>query len=381
MVRLLNAYHPSRTLQLVGFEALIIAFSFGGAFMLHWDRESFEVLTGAAGMIQLVVTTGIYLICLYYLDTYDVRTISNRSDLIWRLFWVLGTASVILAGIEYFFPALIVLRGIFVLAIMISSALLLVVRIAFSKVLENPGEQMVLVGLSDFGCAVAREIRQRPDYGINILGYLDDGQARPNTPSAVPCLGSAADVEAVVAKTKVNTVVVASRERRGRLPVKELLRLRMNGVRICEVGELSEQILGMLAVENVQPSLLIFSDGFHLRRRLILFQRLYSFILSALGLIIMLPVIIAVAMAIKIDSEGPILYSQERVGKGGKTFRVFKFRSMKRNAEGANGACLGGGQGSASDAGRHVLAALPPRRVASTVECLERRNEPGRTTP
>jgi len=335
MVRLLNAYHPTRTLQLVLYEAMIIALSFVAAFMLRPDPEYYAVLAGGPGLIQLFLTTGTYLICLYYLDTYDVRTISNRSDLIWRLFWVLGTASVMLAGIEHFFPHLIVLRGIFVLAILISSALLLIVRITFSKVLENPGEPLILVGLSDFGCAVAQEMRMRPDIGFNVVGYIDDGQGLKNCGPPIPRLGSTDEIEQVVAKSGVNTLVVGSRERRGRFPVQELLRLRMNGVRVYEAAELAAQISGMIAIENVLPSSLIFSDGFRLRRRLVWLQRLYSFFLAALGILITLPVMVLVAIAIKTDSTGTIIYSQERVGKGGKTFRVFKFRSMKQNAESA----------------------------------------------
>jgi sugar transferase (PEP-CTERM system associated) len=337
MIRLLNVYHPSRTLQLVGYEAAIIALSFVAAFMFRWDPESYAILTGGAGLVQLFVITGTYLICLYYLDTYDIRTIGNRSELIWRLLWVLGTASVILAGIEYFFPNLIVLRGSFVLAIVISSALLLTGRVAFSKVLGNPGERMILVGLSDFGCTLAREIRLRTDVGINLLGYLDDGLKPETCPPSLPRLGSTSDLEEVVRKARVSTVIVASKDRRGRLPVNELLRLRVSGTRVFEVGELCEQIVGMIAVENVLPSWLIFSDGFRLRRRLVLFQRFYSFILAALGLLIMLPAMVLVALAIKLDSDGPVFYSQERVGKGGRTFRVHKFRSMKRDAESASG--------------------------------------------
>lgn len=337
MVRILNAYHPGRTLQLVGYEALIITLSFVAAFMLRWDPQYYRVLTGVAGLVQLFVTTGTYLVCLYYLDTYDVRTISNRSDLIWRLFWVLGTASVILGAIEYLFPKLIVLRGIFVLAIMISSALLLIVRIAFSKLLKNPGERMILVGLSDLSCAIAQQIRLRPDIGIDLVGYLDDGQGPPDSGPPLPRLGSTSEIEDVVAKSDVRTVVIGSRERRGRLPVKELLRLRMNGMRVYEAGELCEQIVGIIPVDQVLPSWLIFSDGFRLRRRLILFQRLYSFILSALGLLFMLPAMALTALAIKLDSEGPVLYSQERVGMSGRTFRLYKFRSMTRNAESTNG--------------------------------------------
>jgi sugar transferase (PEP-CTERM system associated) len=333
VIRLLHVYHPTRTILLVGYEVLLISLSFAVAMMLRWDPASYDALTGPAGLLQLVVTTGTYLLCLYYLDSYDIRMIINRSELIWRLFWVLGFASVMLAGVEYFTPSLIVVRDVYVLAITISLAFLLIARIVFSKLVRNPAERMVLIGLSDFGCTLAHQIQARPDLGIDILGYLDDGQTPTNFNPHLARLGSTNELIDVVAKTGVSTLVVASQERRGRLPMDELLRLRVGGTKICEAGTLCEQIVGKLPVESMLASSLIFCEGFGLRPKLTLAQRLYSLIFAALGLVVLLPVMVLVAIAIKLDSEGPILYSQERVGLRERTFTLYKFRSMRQGAE------------------------------------------------
>jgi sugar transferase (PEP-CTERM system associated) len=333
MVRLLNVYHPRRTILLIGCEALLIALSFVAAIMLLQGPKSHAVLTGTGGILQLVVTTAAYLLCLYYLDSYDVRMTTNRIELLWRLFCVLGTAGLILSGVEYLYPNLIVVGDIYILAILISLALLLPGRMAFSKILERPVERMIFVGLSDFGCALAQQIQQRPDLGIDLLGYVDDGTPPTTLNPPVARLGSTSELLEIVAKTRASTLVVASRDRRGRLPVNELVSLRLGGTKIYEAGTICEQVAGKLPVEDVRQSWLIFSEGFRIRRKLMAVQRIYSVILGALGMLITLPVMVLVALAIKLDSAGPVFYSQERVGLKGRTFKVYKFRSMSKDAE------------------------------------------------
>lgn len=333
MVRLLNVYHPSRTLFLAAYEALLIGLSFVVAVALRWNPESLATLTGLGGILQLTVTTGTFLLCLYYLDSYDGRIVYNRGEILWRLFWVLGIASIVISAVEHFFPDLIVVRDVYVLAITISLVLLIIARVAFAKVLRNPSERVILVGMSDFGCDLAREVQMRPELGIQLIGFVDDGTYSTSDNAPVPRLGSTSEIKEVVARSQVSTLVVASQERRGNLPVNDLVRLRVGGMKIYDLGTLCEQIVGKIPVENLLPSALIFSEGFGLRPKLIALQRFYSAVIAAVGLLISLPVIAVIAIAIKLGSEGPIFYSQERVGLDGSRFRVHKFRSMYHNVE------------------------------------------------
>jgi len=332
MVRLLNVYHPSRTLFLVGYEAVLIGLSFVAAVMLRWNSESLTTLTGFAGMLQLGLTTGTYLLCLYYLDSYDGRIIRNRGELLWRLFWVLGIASIAISATEHFFPDLIVVRDVYVLAITISLVLLIAARVAFAKVLRSPVDRVILVGMSDFGSALAEEVQMRPEFGIELIGFVDDGlSSSANTPLAR--LGSTADIKQIVAESRATTLIVASKERRGSLPVNDLVRLRVGGMKIYDIATLCEQIVGKIPLENLLPSALIFTEGFGLRPKLIALQRFYSAVIAALVLLVSLPVFALIAIAIRLESKGPVFYSQERVGLNGCVFRVHKFRSMYHNVE------------------------------------------------
>lgn len=333
MVRLLNVYHPSRTLLLAAYEALLIGLSFVAAVALRWNSESLATLTGFGGILQLGVTTGTFLLCLYYLDSYDGRIVCNRGELLWRLFWVLGIASIVISALEHFFPDLIVVRDVYVLAITISLGLLITARIAFAKVLRSPSERVILVGLSDFGCDLAKEVQMRPELGIQLIGFVDDGAYSNLESTPLARLGSTSEIKEVVARSRVSTLVVASQERRGNLPVNDLVHLRVGGMKIYDLGTLCEQIVGKIPVENLLPSALIFSEGFGIRPKLIAVQRLYSTVIAAVGVLVLLPVIGLIAIAIKLGSEGPVFYSQERVGLDGRSFRVHKFRSMYHNVE------------------------------------------------
>jgi sugar transferase (PEP-CTERM system associated) len=336
MVRLLNVYHPSRTLLLAAYEALLIGLSFVAAVALRWNPDSMSALTGFGGILQLSVTTGTYLVCLYYLDSYDGRIVCNRGEVLWRLFWVLGIASLVISALEYLFPSLIVVRDVYLLGITISLVLLIIARIAFARVLQNPAERVILVGMSDFGCDLAREVQMRPELGIQLIGYVDDG-TYPTADAPLARLGSTADMKEVVAKSRVSTLIVASRERRGNLPVDDLVRLRIGGMKIYDLGTLCEQIVGKIPVENLLPSALIFSEGFGLRPKLVALQRVYSAFIAAVALFVALPLIALVAIAIRLGSKGPVFYSQDRVGLDGRLFPVYKFRSMYHNVESETG--------------------------------------------
>jgi sugar transferase (PEP-CTERM system associated) len=131
----------------------------------------------------------------------------------------------------------------------------------------------------------------------------------------------------------VDRIIVALDERRGKFPLEQLLYCRLKGIRVDDGIAFTEQMAGKLSVENLHPSFLIFSDGFKRSAILKKLKRGLDILGSVLGLTLFIPVNLIVSIAIKLDSMGPILYRQERVGKDGKIFRLLKFRSMYMDAE------------------------------------------------
>jgi len=146
-------------------------------------------------------------------------------------------------------------------------------------------------------------------------------------------LGDYSEIPALCRKGHVDRIIVALDERRGNFPVEQLLLCRLKGIRVDDGMTFTEELAGKLSLENLRPSSLIFSDGF---KRSIIFKRIkrgLDVLLSIVGLAVAIPINVLVSVAIKIDSSGPILYKQERVGKDGKIFRLLKFRSMREGAE------------------------------------------------
>jgi lipopolysaccharide/colanic/teichoic acid biosynthesis glycosyltransferase len=141
----------------------------------------------------------------------------------------------------------------------------------------------------------------------------------------------------LVQKMKIDVVVVALEDRRGHLPTEELLRCRLGGIAVMEREAVYERITGKIAVEALRPSYLIFNEGFAHSPKKELVKRAVDLVLAAAGVVLTWPLMIATAIAIRLDSPGPVLFKQERIGQDGLPFTVLKFRSMRADAEKSSG--------------------------------------------
>ena len=141
----------------------------------------------------------------------------------------------------------------------------------------------------------------------------------------------------LVKALKVDVVVVALDDRRRHLPTEALLRCRLAGVSVQEREALYEHITGKIAVEAMRPSYLIFNEGFGSSLPAEIAKRTLDIVLSTIGLLLTWPLMILTAIAVRLDSPGPILFTQERVGRDGVSFTLYKFRSMRSDAETATG--------------------------------------------
>jgi sugar transferase (PEP-CTERM system associated) len=147
---------------------------------------------------------------------------------------------------------------------------------------------------------------------------------------------------AVVQRERIDKIIVALPERRGKLPVEALLACRMQGVEVEDGTSFYEHLSGKVMLENIRPSWLIFAAGFSGSPLQRLFKRLLDLVLSVLVTALSLPLLPWIALAIKLESRGPVLFSQERVGENGRHFVLYKFRSMQTDAEAATGPVFAG---------------------------------------
>jgi len=140
-------------------------------------------------------------------------------------------------------------------------------------------------------------------------------------------------LSSIVAEHQITTVLIALHDRRGQLPVESLLGLRILGVEVLDACSFYEKISGRLLVQSLRPSNLIFGDGFCRPSPLRVSKRFLDVIFCIVGCVLAIPFFIILSILIKIDSRGPVLYRQERVGEKGKPFMLMKFRSMYEDAE------------------------------------------------
>jgi sugar transferase (PEP-CTERM system associated) len=151
-------------------------------------------------------------------------------------------------------------------------------------------------------------------------------------------IGGIGDIPGIVRARNIDRVVVSLSDARGTLPMDALLEMKMSGVRFDYLASIYERYTGKIAVENLRPSWLIFSAGFRTTPRVLAVKRSIDVVVASVGLIIALPIMALVAAAVKATSTGPALYHQRRVGERGSTFLVYKFRSMRADAERTSGA-------------------------------------------
>jgi sugar transferase (PEP-CTERM system associated) len=233
-------------------------------------------------------------------------------------------------------------RGVFAVASALVITLVVAWRLAFMWLTKRvaPRERLLLVGTNPAAVDLARELfGRRQELGVEIVGFVDPDPSRVGAPVINPgVIGTIDDIPFLVSKFSVDRVVVSLSEARGRLPMDRLLDIRLqNGVAFDHLASVYEEYTGKIALENLRPSWLIFSEGFRKTRLLLAVKRALDLTLALCGLVLAAPIVLLVAVLVKLTSQGPVLYHQERVGLNGRIFTVHKFRTMAVDAEAQSG--------------------------------------------
>lgn len=317
----------------------------GAVVLAAWLRlgwYAWVVLTVEQGLEKALFIAVTCQMCLYFADLYNPRVINDRRELFVRTVQALGATSFLLAASYYWFPGLVLGRGIFVLSAFLVIGVVIGWRLIFEWFVSRvgPGERLLLVGTSAAAITLARELYElRRQLGVEIVGFIDPDPSRVGASVINPgVIGTVDDIPAIVRARGVDRVVVSLAESRGALPMNTLLEMKVDGVAFAHLASVYEEYTGKIAVENLRPSWFIFSDGFRKTSWLPVVKRMLDVILSVTGLALATPVMGFLALLIKATSDGPALYHQERVGLRGRVFTVHKFRSMWLNAEAATGA-------------------------------------------
>jgi len=250
------------------------------------------------------------------------------------------------AFIFYSLPSWKYGRGLFLLQmiltwIFISGWRLIIFNLFIPSKKEK--EDVIIIGMGESGVAISN-ILKNGNSPYNVIGFLDDDQDKlKNGSSPQNVLGQTKDLLKVASEKGVNTAILAVTNNRGPSFIKNILDAKMKGIKIHDMPTIYERFTERIPVGYIYDEWLLFSEGFHLLSHSFMskFKRLIDFGVSSFLLLLCLPILLATALAIRLDSKGPVLYKQKRVGKDGHVFEVYKFRSMVANAE-ENGAVWAG---------------------------------------
>ena len=330
-----------RTAVLVGFETLLILAVVAFAAWLRLGSWMWEIVANEQGGWKILLVAAVTQACLYYADLYNVRFISDRREMFIRAVQALAGASFILAAVYFWFPDLVIGRGVFLISAAFVIAVVIGWRVVFawSSRRVRPRERLLLVGTGPGAVELARELfDRRHELGVEIVGFVDPDPARVGAPVINPgVVGAVEDIPAIVKASGVDRVVVSLSDARGKLPMERLLDMRLDGVAFDHLASVYEQYTGKIAVENLRPSWLIFSEGFRKSRLLSMAKRTADVTIGSVALLVGLPLMALLAVAVRLTSRGPVLYHQTRVGLNGRLFTVHKFRTMRDDAEADTG--------------------------------------------
>ena len=276
--------------------------------------------------VTLIVATA--LAAFYYNDLYDFERSHALGHMFTRLCRAVGVTAMLLAGAYALFPTLGVGGPAASYALLLTLGAVTTSRAAVYVLAKREPfvERVVIMGRSALAADLADQLRRRADLAMRFIGFVGEPMVAPQ---AGPHLGAYTDIGDVVRRHRPDRIFVAMPDRRGNLPVAELLSCRFRGV-VIEEGTLAyERLTRRLAVESLTPSALIFGDGFHVSLLQQALQRVVSVVVSAIGLVVAAPLMAVIAVVTKLESPGPVFFVQERIGLGGHPFRVIKFRTMR----------------------------------------------------
>ncbi|HEY9506496.1 MAG TPA: TIGR03013 family XrtA/PEP-CTERM system glycosyltransferase [Gemmatimonadales bacterium] len=284
---------------------------------------------------RFLEVSGILVFILYLGDLYQPRQASTQRETVARLLICGGVAGVIIAAVGFAFPMLRLGRTAFLQMFVFAIPGLAVWRGAILGAWSQ--QQMTLrvlvLGTGQVGRLIT-DLQPTSARPFRVIGFLDDTpEAADMVPEGHVLLGKTQDLDVLVEETRPNIVVIAQIDRRGHFPTKALLECRLRGIRVEDWPSFYEKATGKILVTAVRPSWLIFSDGFVKTPRTEIIKRLFDITVSLAGLLLSLPLMIVAAAAVKLESRGPILYRQPRLGQNGCVFILNKFRSMRQDAE------------------------------------------------
>ncbi len=330
---ILKKYYPSRNIFFFLGEGFLIFLAINGVYFFFKGPDLYTAALDLYALRAFSVTL-IFQTSLYFFDLYDLSAENSVAEDFVRITQAFGVGCVALGIVYFIIPVIMISTRIFWVGYVAICGSIFFWRFLYKYVLDRKmfSQPIVLIGVGSLAAKIADEITKKRDSGYKIVSLIGK-RADHTLPDNVPLSSDIDGLPELCRKNKVEKIVVALGDRRGKTPIRSLLRCKLAGLTIVEGITFYEGLTGKVLVEKVNPSWLIYSSGFKVYRWSIFIKRLVDLIVSFCGLLFSLPVTLLSAAIIKIESPGPVFYTQERVGEKGQVFNVIKFRSMRSDAE------------------------------------------------
>ena len=334
MIRLFKHYIPNAVLLLGLLDFILLLLAAEAGWLIRADQIGMLVEPIHTRIPQMLSFAASLMLAMIAVGVYGAQATQSIRFAAARLIVAISLGVIFLALIFFLVPSLTFWRSNLFYAMLVAMGLLVGLRILLGKTLGGQAFKRRIVVLGAGARAQRLKVlAQRPGAGFVVVGYVSMSEANRVIPEAIArdAIYNLADH---VVLLNASEVVLALEERRNALPLKDLLRIKTTGVHVNEISTFLERETGRVDLDSVNPSWLIFSDGFSSGRMFSsAFKRLFDIAASLILLILALPLIGIAAIAVKLDSKGPAFYRQRRVGLYNQGFDIIKLRSMRSDAE------------------------------------------------
>lgn len=334
MPYLFNKYYPVRNLFFFFGEGALVFLTISGAYYILQGSEAY-LAEAQLYILRALVVTFVTQLVFYFSDLYDLSRKISHGDAATRLIQALGIVCVFLGIIYFLIPVIMISGQVFWVGYLVLILSVLSWRFLYNNILDRKmfAQPVLVVGSGKLAAEIISEITSKRDIGYRVVGVMAEAGKTDLIPSDLLLSDDVQAMPAFCRQLKVEKIIVALEDRRGKTPIEGLLKCKLRGIDIEQGISFYEGLTGRILVEEVNPGWLIYSDGFAKRRFTAFAKRLIDLLLAVFGLIVTLPICLISALLIKLESPGSVFYWQERVGLKGEVFRVIKFRSMVNDAE------------------------------------------------
>lgn len=336
MLNILKQYYPIRNIMFFILEGLVIFGSvlLASVLLTYSNSYMFDLML----FFRIALVTFVCQISLYYNDLYDFEVACTISEISIRLLQSLGITAIVLALVYTLFPLAIIDQFTFFLSILFLLIFIIGWRVFYIFILGKGffNEKIILLGSSSLSLDIFNEIDRSIACGYSVAAVIPDTENdcfKDSFNKQVFYKKNKDDLCETAREVGVKKIVVALEDRRGNFPSDELVKCRVAGIEVVEGNTFYEMFTGKILVAKLNPSWLIFSDGFKKSKIRTFLKRLEDIVISSSLLFFLFPCFLFICVLIKIDSKGPVFFSQDRVGQRNKEYMMYKFRSMVENAE------------------------------------------------